>query len=140
MPTQFDHSHIPGWGADLDPARRPAVPMERMPPRLEGAPFGKPAQQPQTVEVLHSIERPGITPVFGSSLPPRGLSGMVRRRAFRHSESNLRHWMMLMAADRIDVVEGLVADIGRRGRARPAASIAMVAGLLVLGAWCWQRR
>ena len=48
--------------------------------------------------------------------------------------------MMLMAADRIDVVEGLVADIGRRGRARPAASIAMVAGLLVLGAWCWQRR
>ena len=140
MPTHFDHSHIPGWGADLDPARRPAVPMERMPPRLEGAHPGKPAQQAQTVEVLNSIERPGITPVFGSALPPRGLSGIVRRRAFRHSESNLRHWMMLLAADRIDVVEGLFEDLGRRGRARPAAGIAMVAGLLVLGAWYWQRR
>src|SRR3712207_7304024 len=27
--------HIQGWGADLDPADRPAVPMERTPPRLD---------------------------------------------------------------------------------------------------------
>jgi hypothetical protein len=30
-----DTSHIQGWGADLDPANRPAVPMERTPPRLD---------------------------------------------------------------------------------------------------------
>jgi len=106
MTSRIDPSTVPGWGADLDPARRPAVPMERTPPRLDHV-DAAPAQQPVRVEILHSIERPGITPVFGSALPPRGLSGWIRRRAFRHSENNLRHWMMLLMADRVDVVQCL---------------------------------
>jgi hypothetical protein len=105
MATRIDPRHVPGWGADLDPAQRPAVPMERTPPRLDGLHWGVPPQQPATVEVLHSIERPGITPVFGSSVPPRGLSGWLRRRAFRRSESDVRHWMTLLLADRIGVIE-----------------------------------
>jgi hypothetical protein len=136
MAISTDHSKIPGWGADLDPARRPAVPMEHMPPRLEGWDPAAPAQQPQTVEILHSIERPGITPVFGTSVPPRGLSGWMRRRAFRRSESDVRHWMMLLAADRVNVVEGLFADASRSPRAR--AALAGVAGVL-FAAW-WLRR
>ena len=28
-------AHIKGWGADLDPANRPAYPKERTPPRLD---------------------------------------------------------------------------------------------------------
>lgn len=80
--------------------------MERTPPRLEHVDTA-PSRQPVEVEILHSIERPGVTPVFGSPLPPHGLSGWIRRRAFRHSENNLRHWMMLLAADRVDVVESL---------------------------------
>ena len=105
-----DHSNIPGWGADLDRANRPAVPMEHAPPRLQGVHWDKPAQQPQTVEILHSIEGPPITPVFGTSAPPSGLSGMIRRRAFRRSESDVRHWMLLLMADRVNVVEGLLQD------------------------------
>ena len=31
-----DFSHIKGWGSDLDHKNRPAYPMERKPPRLEG--------------------------------------------------------------------------------------------------------
>lgn len=111
---QKDFSHIQGWGADLDHANRPAYPMERTPPRLEGVHWDEPEQQPETVEVLHSIERPDITPVFGTTVPPSGLSGRVRETAFKYSENDIRHWMLLLAADRINMVEGIGADL-RRG-------------------------
>lgn len=109
------HAHIPGWGVDRDRASRPAVPMERTPPRLEGVHWTQPAQQPQTVEVLCSTERDGtITPIFGSTLPPQGASGGLRRAAFRFSENDLRHWLILLLADRTDMVEGVIDDL-RRG-------------------------
>ena len=38
---------------------------------------------------------------------------MIRRQAFRYSESQWAHWLMLMAADRVNVVEGVVEDVGR---------------------------
>ena len=70
-----------------------------------------PAQQLQDVEVLHSTEREGITPVFGSTVPPSGLSGGLRRYAFGFSESDLRHWLLLLLADRVQVIEGLGQDL-----------------------------
>ena len=136
MKPATDHSHIPDWGVDLDMRKRPAVPMERTPPRLANVPVA-PVQQPHTVEVLQSIERPGITPVFGTSVPPNGLSGWIRRRAFRRSESDLRHWMLLLMADRVNVVEGLFDDARRSPRARTAALA--VAGV-TLAAWMLRRQ
>ena len=68
------YAHITGWGADRDHAMRPAYLMERMPARLEGDHSHPPAQQPQTVEILQSIERPSITPIFGTLQPPSGLA------------------------------------------------------------------
>lgn len=150
------HAHIVGWGADLDPAQRPAYPMERRPPRLEGAPVLPPVPQRHDGRVLHSIERPGLTPVFGTTLPPRGASGLMRRLAFRFSESDLRHWLLLLLADRVDVVEGLASDLahgrlpnlyremgGRaelrhnpRGAAKKALVLAAAAGLAY---WAWRR-
>jgi hypothetical protein len=106
-----DTSHIRGWGADLDRANRPAVPMERTPPRLENVHWDEPAQQHSYVKVYHSIERPGITPVFGTSTPPSGLSGKLRDVAYRYSENDIRHWLLLMLADRVNVGEGLVSDL-----------------------------
>jgi hypothetical protein len=106
-----DTSHIQGWGADLDPANRPGVPMERTPPRLDHVHWDAPEQQPVRMKVHHSVERPGITPVFGTSVPPRGLSGAMRDYAFRYSENDLRHWLILMAADRVNVGEGLLDDL-----------------------------
>lgn len=109
------HAHIPGWGVDRDRNSRPAVPMERTPPRLEGVHWTQPAQQPQTVEVLCSTERDStLTPIFGSTLPPQGASGGLRRAAFRFSENDLRHWLILLLADRTDMVEGVIDDL-RRG-------------------------
>jgi hypothetical protein len=104
-------ANIQGWGADLDPKVRPAVPMERTPPRLENVHWDAPEQQPVTVKVFHSTERPGLTPVFGTTVPPSGLSGLIRSAAFRHSENDLRHWLMLLFADRVNVVEGILEDL-----------------------------
>lgn len=132
----IDRSQIPGWGADLDRRKRPAVPMERS-PREDDAHWDVPEPQAQTVEVLHSIERPGLTPVFGTACPPRGLSGRLRRRAFRHSENDLRHWMMLLFADRVDVVEGVLGDGARNRRTHSLAAVGVVA---VLAAWWLARR
>jgi hypothetical protein len=114
LSKQRDHSHIQGWGADLDPANRPAYPKERTPPRLEGVHWEQPEQQLVTTTIFHSTERPGITPVFGTSTPPSGLSGKLRAYAFRFSENDLRHWLLLLLADRINVVEGIGHDLSQR--------------------------
>ena len=112
-PSRDELQHINGWGADLDRKDRPGVPMERTPPRFINQPAGDPPQQQETVEVLVSSERPGITQVFGTVQPPSGLSGMLRRLAFNASENDLRHWLLLLLADRVNVVEGIAEDLAR---------------------------
>jgi hypothetical protein len=106
-----DFSHIQGWGADLDHANRPAYPMERTPPRLEGVHWDQPDDQPLTMKVYHSIERTGVTPVFGTSTPPTGFSGRIRDFAYKLSENDIRHWLLLLVADRVNVVEGIAQDL-----------------------------
>jgi hypothetical protein len=110
-PSDEELRRIPGWGADLDKKNRPAVPMERTPPRFIHVPRGQPVQQAQTVEVFVSPERPGITPLFGTAQPPKWLSGAIRRLAYKLPENDLRHWLMLLAADRVNMVEGIVEDL-----------------------------
>jgi hypothetical protein len=109
--TREELTHIKGWGADLDHKDRPAVPMERTPPRYTPANMNTPPAQQQHVEVLVSNERPGITQLHGTVQPPTGLSGMLRRTAFKYSESDMRHWLILLGADRINVVEGVIEDL-----------------------------
>jgi hypothetical protein len=109
-PSREQLTHIQGWGADLDLKNRPAVPMERTPPRFIPQ-VPPPEQQPQRVEVFVSPERPGITPIFGTAEPPSGLSGMIRRAAYKLTENDIRHWLLLVAADRVNVVEGIGQDL-----------------------------
>lgn len=102
---------ISGWGADLDLKNRPAVPMAKKPEHGTGAHWTEPEQQVPKVHIHHSIERPGITPVFGSTVPPKGLSGLMRNFAYRYSEAQLIHWLTLLAADRVDMIEGILDDL-----------------------------
>lgn len=105
-------STIPGWGVDLDPRRRPAFPKEKVPAEGTGAHWDRPEPQHSDVEVLHSMERGGLSAVYGTSCPPRGLSGVMRRRAYRASnEARMSRWFLLYAADRVDVVEGVIEDL-----------------------------
>lgn len=109
------YAHINGWGIDADPKNDPTYPMKhRTDAEQTGYSWERPPQQPVDVEVLQSIERPSVSAVFGTSSPPSGLSGMIRRYAFRYSESSYGHWLPLLVADRVNVVEGIVDDL-RRG-------------------------
>jgi hypothetical protein len=103
---------IPGWGMDADPDNDPTYPMKH----YNGADherlnYEKAPQQRQDMEILHSIERPSVTRVFGTSTPPTGLSGAVRRFAYKYSEATATHWMTLILADRINVIEGKIDDL-----------------------------
>ena len=112
--TPIDVSTIPGWGVDADPENDPTYPY-RDRTRDEGLTndWQRPPQQHSDVEILQSIEHVRTPAVYGTSTPPSGLSGVIRRGAFRWSESNWMHWLMLMGADRINVVEGVVQDLAR---------------------------
>lgn len=109
-----DNSNIKGWGIDADPENDPTYPMKnRTNEEHKGYTWNRPTQQPVNVEVLHSVERPNITATFGTSVPPSGLSGAIRRFAFMYSESSYLHWLPLVLADRINVIEGLIKDIAQ---------------------------
>jgi hypothetical protein len=110
--TAKDPSQIKGWGVDADPRNDPTYPMKhRDDGEHAGYSWERPPQQPIDTEILHSIERPNVTSVFGTSTPPSGLSGVIRRIAFRYSESSYGHWLPLMLADRVSVVEGVLGDL-----------------------------
>ena len=112
--TPKDHSQINGWGVDADPKNDPTYPMKnRDDGEHAGYSWERPPQQPITIEVLHSNERSDLTSVFGTATPPSGLSGVIRRVAFKYSESSYGHLLPLMLADRVGVVEGVLADLGR---------------------------
>ena len=100
---------------DADPRNEPTYPMKKYTgddhKRLN---WERPPLQEPTVEVLKSNERPTLSAVIGTSTPPSGLSGAMRRYAFRYSESSYGHWLPLVLADRINVVEGIIDDL-RRG-------------------------
>lgn len=110
------YAHILGWGIDADPKNDPTYPIkQRIDNEQKGYSWERPTQQSVDIEVLHSIERPNTSAVFGTSVPPSGLSGQIRRFAFRSSESEYGHWLPLLIADRVNVVEGIVDDF-RQGR------------------------
>ncbi|MDP9429739.1 MAG: hypothetical protein M3Q47_13065 [Actinomycetota bacterium] len=96
-------ARIPGWGADLDPADRPSYPRLRYAPETTGAHWHFPERQLERGSRERSIEHAFLTPVFGTAQPLRGVSGAVRRYAYRRfSEGRTAHWLLLIAGDRID--------------------------------------
>ena len=66
--------------------------------------------QTPTSPVHVSNEHPDITPVFGATVPPRGLSGRMRNYAYEFGEGTNRHWMTLLLADSIDALEHMASD------------------------------
>jgi hypothetical protein len=110
----IDPSKVKGWGVDANPKNDPTYPMKnRNNGEHTGYSWERPAQQAATVEILHSNERPNLSAAFGTSTPPAGLSGIIRREAFKYSENSYGHWLPLMLADRVGVVEGVLDDLTR---------------------------
>lgn len=109
--TAEDMSHIEGWGIDADPDNDPTYPLQQRDNAAHETDWDRPVQQPLDYEVLHSIERPGFSAVYGTSVQPSGLSGMVRRVAFQYGEGSFGHWLPLILADRINSFEGILDDL-----------------------------
>lgn len=112
-PLPPEASLIPGWGVDAPIERRVGSPKNGdFTPADNGALWDAPEQQKAKVKIHVSLERPGITPVFGTTCAPKGLSGLIRDWAYaRSSEGQRRHWLALIFADRVDAMECLVTDL-----------------------------
>jgi hypothetical protein len=150
---------IPDWGVDLDPKVRPAVPKENFDPAASGAHWDFPERQQELWPRERSPEHKFLTPVFGTACPPKGLSGAIRRYAYNYSEGRVAHWLMLLGADRVDVIEsrlqallsghpdnpiaeaGLIAEVkrhgieSRRGQHRADLMHQPVDYILMAGTW-----
>jgi hypothetical protein len=117
--------------ADAQPSVRPGVPMNH--PPGTGLPAKRPALERQvpTSPVLVGVDVGQLTPVFGTAQPPRGLSGLVRRAAYRIPEHKAARWMLLMLGDRVDVWESRFAR-------QPLVMAAVALG--AIGAWQIRQR
>lgn len=113
---RIDPQQVKGWGIDADPDNEPTYPMKKYTgddhKRLN---YTRPENQHTHFNDFLSIERPYVTAVYGVAAPPSGLSGKMRKHAFTYSENHYGHWLTLMLADRVNVVEGIVADL-KKGR------------------------
>jgi hypothetical protein len=152
----IDPATVIGWGVDADVENDPTWPMrDRSKDDGPGLNWDRPPLQEPDVEILQSVEHERLPAALGTSTPPRGLSGVVRRQAFAFSESQWGHWLLLMLADRIDSVEGVLQDLGRgrlpnplvemglvkASRSRESALVtAAVAGAGLLAVTWWIRR
>src|SRR4051794_2703634 len=71
-------AHIPGWGSDLDRSRRPGVPRDKAPEIGVESLYPPIPRQIPKARIHKSTEHGQLTPVFGTSCPPHGLSGRIR--------------------------------------------------------------
>jgi hypothetical protein len=100
---------IPGWGVDLEPSTRPAVPKEQS---IEtGAHWDFPIRQVPVGFREKSTEHKYLTPVFGTAQPLHGFSGLIRRYAYTFSEGRTAHWLWLIIGDRVDILGGRVSAL-----------------------------
>ncbi|MFP5247252.1 MAG: hypothetical protein ACLGH0_11210, partial [Thermoanaerobaculia bacterium] len=102
-----DYRQVKGWGVDLH--ERPMFPREFKSNVKNVRGEVKHWQIPHT-KVHMSVEHPNLTPVFGASRPPKLLSGLLRDYAYKFGEGANRHWMTLIVADRVDMIESLIVD------------------------------
>lgn len=124
---RIDPQTVVGWGVDADPENDPTWPMrDRSNDDGPGMNWTPPPRQDSEVEVLQSVEHVRRPAAVGTSTPPSGLSGSLRRSAFRFSESQWGHWLLLMLADRINTVEGVFQDFGRGRLPNPLVEMGVV--------------
>ncbi|WP_395803613.1 hypothetical protein [Archangium minus] len=91
------------WGVDLDPSRRPGVPMMQENPQPFPNTRYPPERQPgEPASPLHGRPNKQMPPVFGTSVPLRGLSGAIRKLAYSYPDHYPRHWLLMMLGDRVD--------------------------------------
>jgi ferritin-like metal-binding protein YciE len=116
---------------------RPGVPMSGQAPTKARGQGPLPRQQPRQRQ-FHSPQFDELTPVFGTGPAPRWASGALRAVAYRIPEHQARRWLLLLAADRVDVLEHRVPELltGRgwgaladQVRANPVGMLGLAVGV-----------
>jgi hypothetical protein len=123
-PAKPSHSEVEA--VDADPRRRPGIPRETVPKPVGSSHWVAPPKQVRTTEILTEPSRAAMSSTFGSAQPPKGLSGVIRRAAYRIPDYQAKRWLMLIFADRVDVLE---SDLGRAVRRPQTWVIAAALGL-----------
>lgn len=123
----WDRLGAAGPAVDAAAETRPGVPRVRLGPPDAGAHWVRPEQQRGT-PVLARAGLREATPVFGTAQPARGLSGLVRRAAYRLPEHRAARWALLLLGDRVDVLEHRLA----RGWFLLPAAVALAVGYAVV--------
>jgi hypothetical protein len=118
----MQNEQIEGWGADADPANRPGIPMETKPEPVAGAQTPIEPQKSDYPVFMHGGKQK-MPPVFGTAAPPKALSGLIRKVAYKYPDHWVRHWMMLLMADRVDSMEHNLRRI------LPLAAVVLAGGL-----------
>ena len=78
-------ARVPGWGVDRKPENRPGYPLYQ--------------------EYRASHDTLGGQSPATTTVPLKGLSGVLRAAAYKLPDWKPRRWMMLMMADRLDSFE-----------------------------------
>ncbi len=91
------------WGVDLDPARRPGVPMmARDPKPLPNTRYPPVRQHGEPASPRHGRSNRPMPPVFGTSTPLHGASGAVKRFAYQFPDHYPRYWILKLLGDRVE--------------------------------------
>ena len=78
---------------------------------------------------MHGRPHKTFPPVFGTAVPPKGPSGLVRRAAYHYPDHYMRHWTMLLFADRVDLWEHRARKALRLAAPALVVLVAVRAGL-----------
>ena len=113
---------------------RPGVPRRQKAEPMGHAHWSRPERQTDGERILRDVQRTVPTAIFSDAQPPRGLSGMLRRKAYQLPDYRARRWLLLMVADRIDALEYRWSMTTAAQRAGVAAL-----GLIGLGVLSWRR-
>lgn len=92
------------WAIDVRPEDRPGVPRETAPHPVAGAHWTEPAQQAVIDEMVIRADLDHPTAVFSTALPIHGISGKIRVKAHRIPDVLVRHWLLLLLADRVETL------------------------------------
>jgi hypothetical protein len=104
-PVKPDVRRDPYAGFDLDPSRRPGYASRRGIEPWPNARWPVASQRREVRVFMHGRSNKSFPPVFGTDTPPHGLSGEVRRLAYAYPDHMARHWLLLLASDRVDLWE-----------------------------------
>ena len=94
------------WGVDRELSRRPGVPMMRQPEPWPNARMVIERMDPASSTVFkHGRPNKEWPPVFGTTCPPKGLSGLIRKWAASYPDHKPQHWLLKLLGDRVDSAE-----------------------------------